>query len=137
MYTIRKYQRWFYRIVHFAHNLILLRVIELLSFDFHDQLISRKIITLPISVEMRTDSDVESKFLVEEISEPEIYEDSNEDSLTILRVIDNNIEQCINELRESFEKLTDKLVVVQSTQINSNVTKDQVHGHKSDKHDKV
>ena len=86
---------------------------------------------------MGTDSDVESKFLVKEISEPEIYEDSNEDSLTILRVIDNNIEQCINELRESFEKLTDKMVVVESAQMNSNITKDQVHGPKNDRHEKV
>ena len=76
---------------------------------------------------MGIDSDVESQFLVEEISGPEIYEDSNEDSLTILRVIDNNIEQCINELRESFEKLTDKMVVVESAQMMP----------KNDRHDKV
>ena len=87
---------------------------------------------------MGIDSDIESKFLVDEISGPEIYDNSNDAAaLTILRVIDNNIEQCINELRESFEKLTDKMVVVESAQINSNITKDQVHGPENDRHDKV
>ena len=86
---------------------------------------------------MGIDSDIESKFLVDEISGPKIYDNSNDAALTILRVIDNNIEQCINELRESFEKLTDKMVVVESTQMNSNITKDQVHGPKNDRHDKV
>ena len=85
---------------------------------------------------MGIDSDIESKFLVDEISGPDIYDDSNGAALTILRVIDNNIEQCINELRESFEKLTDKMVVVESAQMNSNITKDQVHGPKNDRHDK-
>ena len=87
---------------------------------------------------MGIDSDIESKFLVDEISGPEIYDNSNDAAaLTILRVIDNNIEQCINELRESFEKLTDKMVVVQSAQMNSHITKFQVQGHKKDRHDKV
>ena len=86
---------------------------------------------------MGIDSDIESKFLVDEISGPEIYDNSNDAALTILRVIDNNIEQCINELRESFEKLTDKMVVVESAQINSNITNDQVHAPKNDRHDKV
>ena len=87
---------------------------------------------------MGIDSDIESKFLVDEISGPEIYDNSNDAAaLTILRVIDNNIEQCINELRESFEKLTDKMVVVQSAQMNSNITKDQVQSHKKDRRDKV
>ena len=87
---------------------------------------------------MGIDSDIESKFLVDEISGPEIYDNSNDAAaLTILRVIDNNIEQCINELRESFEKLTDKMVVVQSAQMNSNITKDHVQSHKKDRRDKV
>ena len=86
---------------------------------------------------MGIDSDIESKFLVDEISGPEICDNSNDAALTILRIIDNNIEQCINELRESFEKLTDKMVVVESAQMNSNITKDQVHGPKNDRHDKV
>ena len=86
---------------------------------------------------MGIDSDFESEFLVDEISGPEIYDNSNDAALTILRVIDNNIEQCINELRESFEKLTNKMVVVQSAQMNSNITKDQVQGLKKDRHDKV
>ena len=86
---------------------------------------------------MGIDSDIESKFLVDEISGPEIYDNSNDAALTILRVIDNNIEQCINELRESFEKLTDKMVVVESAQMISNITKYQVHGPKNDRHDKV
>ena len=86
---------------------------------------------------MGIDSDIESKFLVDEISGPDIYDNSNDAALTILRVIDNNIEQCINELRESFEKLTDKMVVVHSAKMNSNITKDQVHGPKKDIHDKV
>ena len=87
---------------------------------------------------MGIDSDIESKFLVDEMSGPEIYDNSNDAAaLTILRVIDNNIEQCINELRESFEKLTDKMVVVQSAQTNSNITKDQVQEHKKDRHDKI
>ena len=84
---------------------------------------------------MGIDSDIESKFLVDEISGPEISDNSSDAALTILRVIDNNIEQCINELRESFEKLTDKMVVVESVQMNSNITKDQVHGPKNDRHD--
>ena len=86
---------------------------------------------------MGIDSDIESKFLVDEIPGPEIYNNSNDAALTIIGVIDNNIEQCINELRESFEKLTDKMVVVQSAQMNSNITKDQVQAHKKDMHDKV
>lgn len=85
---------------------------------------------------MGIDSDIESKFLIDKISGPEIYDNSNDAPLTILGVIDNNIEQCINELRESFEKLTDKMVVVQGAQMNSNITKDQVQAHKKDRHDK-
>ena len=94
--TIREYLRLLYTIIYFAHNLILEHYIIVL-FVYHEQLITIKLITLPIFVEMGIDSDIESKFLVDEISGPEIYDNSNDAAaLTILRVIDNNIEQCIN-----------------------------------------
>ena len=71
---------------------------------------------------MGIDSDIESKFLVDEISGPEIYDNSNDAAaLTILRVIDNNIEQCINELRESFEKLTEEIIIWEQINFSTNV----------------
>ena len=66
---------------------------------------------------MGMDLDLKTEILPDPIVQVEVSDDDDNNSTAQMRTIDNNIEKCINELRESFENLTCNMVIVQNVRI--------------------
>ena len=66
---------------------------------------------------MGMDLDLKTEILPDPVVQVEVSDDDDNNSTAQMRTIDNNIEKCINELRESFENLTCNMVVVQNVRI--------------------
>ena len=66
---------------------------------------------------MGMDLDLKTEILPDPVVQVEVSDDDDNNSTAQMRTIDNNIEKCINELRESFENLTCNMVIVQNVRI--------------------
>ena len=66
---------------------------------------------------MGMDLDLKTEILPDPVVQVEVSDDEDNNSTAQMRTIDNNIEKCINELRESFENLTCNMVIVQNVRI--------------------